>query len=66
VGCGDIDGDGIDEILVGAGPGPTYDAWIRAYNYDGGSLTGPVEEITAFHRPEIDVTHGVNVAVGQF
>ena len=65
VAWGDIDSDGIDEILVGAGPGADYDAWVLGYNYDGGTLE-EVIEFTAFDRPAVDVTHGVNLAVGQF
>jgi hypothetical protein len=65
VGCGDIDGDGIDEIIVGAGPAPAYDAWVETYNFDGGTIS-IIEAFTAFDRPNRDITHGVNVAVGQF
>jgi len=39
VACGDLDGDGIDEILTGVGPGPTFGANVRGWNYDGESLT---------------------------
>jgi len=39
VACGDIDGDGIDEIITGAGPGPIFAGHVRAWNFDGGPLT---------------------------
>jgi len=39
VGCGDIDGDGIDEIITGPGPGYTFRDHVRAFDYDGGGVT---------------------------
>ena len=39
VACGDIDGDGIAEIITGAGPGPVFAGHVRAWNFDGGPLT---------------------------
>ncbi len=63
VGCGDVDRDGMDEIFVGAGPGETHDAWVRGFNFDGGTLTMEYD-FTAYGAPEI--THGVNVTCGTF
>jgi hypothetical protein len=39
VACGDLDGDGIEEILTGVGPGPSFGANVRGWNYDGEALT---------------------------
>jgi len=38
VACGDVDGDGIDEIVTAPGPSPVFGAHIRGWDYDGGSL----------------------------
>jgi len=38
VACGDVDGDGIDEILTGAGPGEMFHSHVRGWNYDGGAV----------------------------
>ncbi len=35
VACGDIDGDGRDEIITGPGPGASFSQHIRAFNYNG-------------------------------
>jgi len=61
VACGDIDGDGIDEIITGAGPGAVFGPHVRAWNYDGGSLT-PIAAVSyfAYGTPK----WGVNVACG--
>jgi len=37
--CGDVDGDGIDEIVTGPGPGAVFGTHIRGWNYDGQALT---------------------------
>jgi hypothetical protein len=39
VACGDIDGDGFDEIVTGPGPGAVFGQHIRGFNYDGETLT---------------------------
>lgn len=39
VACGDLDGDGIDEIITAPGPDPAFPARIRGWNYDGGAIS---------------------------
>jgi len=47
VAAGDIDGDGYDEIVTGAGPGPIYGAHVRGWNVDDGTAT-PIHGISYF------------------
>jgi len=60
VGCGDLDGDGICEIISGEGPDPATGSCIRGWNYDGGTLQMiPGIDFDAF---DSGVTHGANGA----
>ncbi len=63
VSCGDVDGDGIDEILAASGPGATYEPMINIYTWDGSALT-MINSFTAY--PDDEVTHGVKAAIGRF
>jgi subtilisin family serine protease len=36
--CGDIDGDGRDEIVIGLGPYPANGGWFEVFDYDAGNL----------------------------
>ncbi len=47
VACADIDGDGTDEILTGAGPGAVFGPHVRGWNYDGATLA-PIAGVSFF------------------
>jgi len=62
VASGDIDGDGIDEIITGPGPAPGNPARIRGWDYDGLALTAiPDIDFTAFDPATTG--HGVTVGI---
>ncbi len=61
VACGDLDGDGIDEIVTGAGPGVVFGPHVRGWNVDGHAAAAiPGVSFFAFSTD----TYGVNVACG--
>ncbi len=62
VACGDLDGDGRDEIITGCGPGPTLCSRVRVFRLEGDSIKPvPGLDFVAYGNAE---TRGVNVASG--
>jgi len=59
VACGDVDGDGIDEIITGAGPNPSFAAHVRAWRYDG-STVARMAQVDYFAYE--DLRYGVEVS----
>ncbi|MFA4828325.1 MAG: CARDB domain-containing protein [Thermodesulfovibrionales bacterium] len=57
VSAADMDGDGIDEIITGLGPGPQNPSWVKVFRYDG-------SEIYSFISYPDSVKYGVNVSKG--
>jgi fibronectin-binding autotransporter adhesin len=60
VACGDLDGDGIDEIITGPGPSALFSAHVRGWNSDGGPAT-PMPGVNFFAYSAI---YGCVVAAG--
>jgi hypothetical protein len=63
VACGDIDGDGMDEIITGPGPGDQFGTHVRGWNYDGQRLAA-MDDVDFFSFTEPVSRGGVVVACG--
>jgi len=61
VACGDVDGDGIDEIVTGPGPSGFFGTHVRGWNYDGGTLT-EIEGINFFAWQQSESLFGATVS----
>jgi len=61
VSAGDLDNDGIDEIITGAGPGAVFGPHVRAFGYNG-SAVSPVAGVSYFAYGTLKF--GVNVTAG--
>jgi len=46
VSAGDIDADGFDEIVTGAGPGAVFGPHVRAFDYDGSGSVTPIHSVS--------------------
>jgi len=63
VACGDIDGDGIDEILTAPGPSGLFGAHIRGWDHDGTTMS-PMPEVSFFAWDTTVATHGATIHGG--
>jgi len=61
--CGDLDGDGIDEIVTSPGPSSFFAAHVRGWNYDGASLSA-MADVSFFAWPSSAARYGANVEAG--
>ncbi|MFH0730670.1 MAG: hypothetical protein V2B19_30540, partial [Pseudomonadota bacterium] len=57
----DLNGDGRAEVVAGRGPDPAADTEVKVFAYDGVTVSQWLS-LEAFP----DLTHGINVAAGQF
>jgi hypothetical protein len=63
ISCGDIDGDGIDEIVTGPGPSSEFGAHVRGWGFDGSSVS-PLPGCSFFAWPPGETLYGVKISAG--
>jgi len=63
VACGDVDGDGIDEIITAPGPSGYFGAHLRGWNYDG-SAVAAIPGISFFAWDFAEVQFGARISSG--
>lgn|GEM_PF-634037 len=63
VSAGDLDGDGLDEIVTAPGPSPSFGAHIRGWNYDGSTIL-PMPGVNFFAAPPEFEVYGATVFAG--
>jgi len=63
VACGDIDGDGIDEIVTGPGPSEIFSSHVRGWDYDGEAVA-PIDGVSFIAYPNLPHSMGCTVACG--
>ena len=54
----DLDGDGVDEIITGLGPGPRNPPWVKIFKADG-------SEVESFLSTQGNTKYGVKVFTGR-
>ena len=62
---GDLDGDRVDEIVTGPGPGANFGAQVRGWDTGNGSIE-PIEGMSFFAYDVYEYRYGVRVGVGHF
>jgi hypothetical protein len=61
--CGDVDGDGIDEIITAPGPAAVFGSHVRGWNYDGVAVA-PLFNLSFFAWAPGEARYGARVCAG--
>jgi len=61
--AGDVDGDGIDEIITAPGPSAAFGAHVRGWNHDGTEIA-PIPGFSFFAWPPGQYRYGARISAG--